>query len=61
MSDPDGTVQSVYGVKSLFGILPGRITYVIDKQGIIQHVFSSRVDMEKHVTATLKVIESLPG
>jgi peroxiredoxin Q/BCP len=61
VSDEDGTVQTIYGVKSVFAaqIIPGRITYIIDKQRVVRHIFSSRVDMRGHVTDALKVIKSL--
>jgi thioredoxin-dependent peroxiredoxin len=43
------------------GVIPGRVTYVIDKDGVVKHVFNSQMEGEKHVTeaiATLKKISS---
>jgi len=38
LSDEDGKVRKLFRVPSdLFGILPGRVTYVINKQGIVVH------------------------
>lgn len=61
LSDTDGAVQTLYGVRSVFAaeMFPGRITYIVDKDGIVRHVFSSRVDMRAHVTDALKVIKLL--
>ena len=44
--------------KSL-GLLPGRVTYVIDKDGIVRHVFSSQFAAERHVREALQVVREL--
>jgi peroxiredoxin Q/BCP len=41
LSDEGGEVRKLYGVPSTLGLLPGRVTYVIDRDGIVRHVFSS--------------------
>ena len=64
LSDERGEVRKRYGVKSSFGILPGRVTYVIDQDGIVRHVFSSQLDAQRHVPealATLDQIRSQPS
>jgi peroxiredoxin Q/BCP len=52
LSDPDNTVRKLYGVSSTLGV-PGRVTYVIDKEGIIKHVFSSQLHFTKHAKEAL--------
>jgi peroxiredoxin Q/BCP len=59
LSDSDGTVRKRYGVSSMFGLLPGRVTYIIDKQGIVRHIFSSQFTPEKHITEALKTLQGL--
>ena len=44
---------------STLGILPGRVTYVIDKRGVVRHVFSSQFGATKHVVEALDVVRSL--
>src|SRR5438045_4038679 len=40
VSDEGGTVRERYGVKSSFlGLVPGRETFVIDRGGVVRHVF----------------------
>lgn len=39
LSDEDNAVRKLYGVPSSLGILPGRVTYIIDKQGVVRHIF----------------------
>ncbi len=59
LSDTDGRVRKRYGVPTTLGILPGRVTYVIDKQGIVRHIFSAQFTPEKHITEALKTLQNL--
>lgn len=59
VSDKGGMVRKAYGVQATFGLIPGRATYVIDKQGIVRHIFSSQTDVERHVDESLKILRSL--
>ncbi len=59
LSDLGGVVRKFYGVPTTFGLLPGRVTYIIDKQGIVRHIFSSQFAPQKHVTEALKVLKEL--
>ena len=53
LSDKGGNVRKLYGVRKTLGIIPGRVTFVIDHEGIIRHVFSSQTAFNKHVTEAL--------
>src|SRR5258708_36209631 len=46
LSDQGGSIRKLYGANTL-GVIPGRVTYVIDKQGIVRHVFSAMFAPEK--------------
>jgi len=59
LSDRDGKARALYGVKSSLGILPGRVTFVIDKQGIVRSVFSSQTNPKGHVSQALEVLSKL--
>jgi thioredoxin-dependent peroxiredoxin len=59
LSDPKGIVRKLYGVNSTFGIIPGRVTFVIDKKGIIRHVFSSQFKPKKHIKEALDALEKI--
>ena len=59
LSDSNGIVRKLYGVPATFGILPGRVTYVIDKEGIVRHIFSSQFTPEKHIEEALRIIKDL--
>jgi peroxiredoxin Q/BCP len=59
LSDEGGVIRKLYGVPSTLGILPGRVTYVIDREGVVRHVFSSQFGATKHVQEALRIIQEL--
>jgi thioredoxin-dependent peroxiredoxin len=59
VADPGGAVRARYGIARTLGLFPGRVTFVIDREGIIRHAFSSQFMPWKHVGETLKVLETL--
>lgn len=59
LSDNDKKLRNLFGVKtSLFGFLPGRVTYVADNTGIIQLIFDSLV-ATNHIPRALKIIKKM--
>ncbi|NUS12589.1 MAG: peroxiredoxin [Streptomyces sp.] len=58
LSDAGRAVRKQYGASAL-GVLPGRITFVIDKEGVIRHVFSSMTNIGGHIDDALKVVREL--
>ena len=59
LSDPNQKVRTLYGVPSTLGLLPGRVTYIIGKNGIIRHIFSSQFRPRKHITEAIEVLKNL--
>jgi thioredoxin-dependent peroxiredoxin len=59
LSDSDGSVRKSYGVKKTLGLIPGRVSFVIDKNGIVRHIFSSQSRATAHVGEALAVLKSL--
>ncbi|MGB8346490.1 MAG: peroxiredoxin [Ktedonobacteraceae bacterium] len=59
LSDKDRAVRKLYGVSSTFGLLPGRVTYVIDKKGIVRHIFDSQFAPQKHISEALETLQKL--
>ncbi len=49
LSDKGGSVRKLFGVKKTFGVIPGRVTFVIDREGIVRHIFSSQSSPARHV------------
>jgi thioredoxin-dependent peroxiredoxin len=52
LSDSENNIRKLYGVSSTLGV-PGRVTFVIDKDGIVKHVFSSQLHFIKHAKEAL--------
>ncbi len=59
LSDTNGDVRKLYGVPATLGLLPGRVTYILDKQGVVRHIFSSQFTPEKHITEALKTLQTM--
>jgi peroxiredoxin Q/BCP len=59
LSDKGRAVAEKYGVGKSMGVLPGRITFVIDRQGIIRLVFSSQLSFTKHVDEAIALLKTL--
>jgi peroxiredoxin Q/BCP len=60
LSDVGNKVRELYGVPSSMGLIPGRVTYIIDKKGVVRHIFNSQTQTERHVEeakTTLKELE----
>ena len=51
--------RKAYGVPGVLGLLPGRVTYVIDRTGTVRHVFNSMTNIDKHVGEALEVVKQL--
>ena len=59
LSDSDKKIRTLFGVPSrMFGLLPGRVTYVADKNGIIKMVFDS-MTAAKHIPKALEAIREI--
>ncbi|MFN5636535.1 MAG: peroxiredoxin [Flavobacteriales bacterium] len=60
LADEKKEVRTLFGLpKSLFGLLPGRVTYIIDKNGIVRGVFNSQLKATQHIDEALKVVRGL--
>ncbi len=61
LTDRDNKLRTTFGVQKTLGFLPGRVTYIIDKQGTIFHVFNNLLDGPAHVQDALLAIENFQG
>lgn len=58
LSDSQNQVRKLFDVPATLFVLPGRVTYVIDKEGIVRHIFNSMLDFKAHVDESIKTIKS---
>jgi peroxiredoxin Q/BCP len=59
VSDRQGELRGRYGVPRTLGLFPGRVTYLIDRSGIIRHIFSSQLQPGRHVTEMLEALRKM--
>ncbi len=60
LSDKKKQLRRALGVPGkLLGLIPGRVTYVIDKNGIIRHIFDSMSNPIGHTEEALKAVKEL--
>jgi thioredoxin-dependent peroxiredoxin len=59
LSDRGGAVRELYGVEKTLGILPGRVTFVIDTTGVVRHVYSSQLRATRHTREALDAVGDL--
>jgi peroxiredoxin Q/BCP len=61
LSDAGGALRAQLGVPKTLGLLDGRVTFVVGRDGRVAHVFNSQLFASKHVQESLRVIEGLKG
>ncbi|MCC6847061.1 MAG: peroxiredoxin [Deltaproteobacteria bacterium] len=59
LSDRGGVVRKQYGVPATLGLLPGRVTFVIDEQGIVRRTFNSQLQATKHVSEAIAALRGM--
>ena len=60
LSDTGNKVRNLFGVpRNLFGLIPGRVTYVINKEGKVAYMFNSQIQAEKHVDEALRILQEM--
>lgn len=59
LSDPKNAIRKLLGVpKNLFGLIPGRVSYVIDKDGTVIGIHNSLTNSTGHIDFTLDCIKT---
>ena len=60
LSDIGNRVRKLFGVPTnFFGLIPGRVTYVVNKKGEIMYLFNSQTQAEKHVNEALRILQKI--
>lgn len=58
IADTDRSLRKLYRVKNSLGVIPGRVTYVIDKAGTIRLAFSALLVSDDHVQKALAAVQA---
>ena len=62
LADTKNEVRRLFGVKSnLMGLIPGRVTYVVDGSGHVIYVFESQFKATKHISEALQALDNQAG
>lgn len=59
LSDPNNEVRKAFGVSRTLGLMPGRVTFVVDQAGVVRHRFSGQIDIKGHIQQALQVVRDL--
>jgi len=59
LADTENEVRSLFGVPKNLFLIPGRVTYVIDKRGVVQYIFNSQLGTEKHIENSLQKLKDI--
>ncbi len=60
LSDKNNQVRKAFGVEpDLFGLIPGRVTFVIDRHGIVRLIIDNQLNINKHIESALKAVDAL--
>ena len=59
LADTDKKIRKLFGVPKFTGVIPGRVTYVVDKNGKIVYIFNSMRNAEKHIDEAKRILKTL--
>ncbi|MBN1252125.1 MAG: peroxiredoxin [Bacteroidales bacterium] len=60
LSDSLKKVSKLFGVTNNFlGLIPGRVTYIINKKAKVIYMFNSQIQAEKHVEESLRILQNI--
>jgi|SRR5262245_55619858 len=59
LSDRKGEVREGYGVDKTLGIWPGRVTFVLDAEGVVRRIYSSQIQPARHSHEALEALVAL--
>jgi peroxiredoxin Q/BCP len=58
LSDEGNVVRKLFGVPTTLG-MPGRVTYIVNKEGKVVFVFNSQLNAEKHIDEALRILKEM--
>ncbi len=61
ISDADGSLRALLAVPKKWFVLPGRVTYVVDPQGVVRHIFTAWLRVQGHIDSALATIKAGPA
>jgi peroxiredoxin Q/BCP len=60
LADTKKAVRKLFDVPTnLFGLIPGRVTYIIDKKGIVRHIYNSLTNAAGHIEESINTVKTI--
>ena len=60
LRDEGNMVRKLFDVPTnLFGLLPGRVTYIVNKAGKVVFIFNSQMQAEKHIEEAIRILKEM--
>ena len=59
LSDNDDLLRKAFEVPKVLGFLDGRVTYVIDRNGIVKHIFRDLLNGPEHIKEAIRVLKEI--
>ncbi len=61
VADAGQEVSAAFGVRRLWGLVPfvKRMTFVIDREGVVRKVVASELDIDRHVDEAIAALRGL--
>ena len=59
LCDINNTLRRKFGVPKTLGFIEGRVTYIINSEGIIQHIFEDLLNGPAHIKEAIKALKKL--
>ena len=59
LSDESGAARTGFGIKKMMGLLDRRVTFIIDREGVVKHVFDSMLQFGKHSNEAIAAVKAL--
>ncbi len=61
ISDSNGLLRKAFGVPKSLGLFPGRMTFVVDRSGVIRLAYSAMLASDEHVQQALTAVQAMDG
>ena len=59
LCDTNDSLRKIFGVPKVLGLLDGRVTYVIDRKGIVRHIYRDLLNGPAHIKEAIRVLKEL--
>jgi peroxiredoxin Q/BCP len=56
VADTERRLRKLFGVPNPLGLIPGRVTYVIDREGVVRLAYSALFASDQHVSRALEAV-----